>query len=326
MELLKLGISNSTRSTYRSAIRSYVKFATHFQCNMALPIDAQDIVLWITYLFTANLSIGTVRTYLYGIASWHIEEGHSSPLLASVHVWRCWKGMKRWKGDGEKKVRRPITTSLLSKVQQLMNMHKAYDRMIWAAYTLGTYGLLRLGEFTIRTNKDDRILCWRHIDWFTSSGERVPLLNGKVNENAQEYRVLLESSKTDPFRRGVTIRILAPTAVKAMKSHCNGLTITPLFNAPVFDMAADYANKQKCVPMNRDTVVKSIQAHLTQLGEIGQHYNGHSFRKGGAQTLAEANVATDTIQTMGRWTSDCYKLYISTPSQTITSAALALEP
>jgi hypothetical protein len=55
-------------------------------------------------------------------------------------------------------------------------------------------------------------------------------------------------------------------------------------------------------------------------------YNGHSFRKGGAQSLAEANVPSDTIQAMGRWTSDCYKLYISTPQHAITSAALALEP
>jgi hypothetical protein len=151
----------------------------------------------------------------------------------------------------------------------------------------------------------------------------VSLVNGKVNASAEEYRVLLEASKTDPFRRGVTVRILAPSAVKAMRSHCDGLPSAPLFNDPVFSVT----NKSnKSVPLDREAVVQSIKSHLLLIGEPASQYNGHSFRKGGAQSLREANVCDTTIQAMGRWTSDCYKLYITTPIQSITSAALSMEP
>ena len=234
--------------------------------------------------------------------------------------------MKRWKGDGSKRNRKPITTSILARIQPLLSTSIAYDRMMWAAYILGTYGLLRLGEFARTAGKDDRVLCWRHISWFTVAGERIPLVEGKVGERAVEYQVLLEASKTDPFRCGVTIRVLAPTAVKTMKAHCNGLVSAPLFNNPVFEMPRGASKEKQVKPLDRETVVQSVRAHLNKIGERMEEYNGHSFRKGGAQSLAEANVAADTIQAMGRWTSDCYKLYITTPPQAITSAALALEP
>lgn len=319
-----MGISNNTRSTYDSAKKQFMKFAKATNLTTTLPIDSQSVVLWITWLFASDLAVGTVRTYLYGLASWHVEEGHPSPLYTSHHVWRCWKGMKRWKGEGGKRIRLPITTSLLNQIKLRMRLDSSeQDRLMWAAFTLGAYGLLRLGEFTIRSNKDDRVLRWRHIDWYTASGTRVALVNGKVSDQAEEYRVLLEASKTDPFRKGVTIRILAPTAVHAMKSYCNKLIGPIAFNAPVFNNAT---SKNEWAPLHRDAVVKSIQLHLSALGKESSHYIGHSFRKGGAQSLAEAGVSSDVIQAMGRWSSDCYKLYISTPQHAITAAGLALEP
>ena len=74
------------------------------------------------------------------------------------------------------------------------------------------------------------------------------------------------------------------------------------------------------------TVVKEIRTLLSRLNLPAHRYNGHSFRKGGAQSLADAQVHRDIIQAMGRWSSDCYKLYITTPIEDVTSASLALEP
>jgi len=180
-----MGISNNTRATYASARRQYSIFAGVTGCRSRLPFDAQSIVLWITWLFASDLAVSSIRTYLYGLSNWHAEQGHPSPLHTSPHVWQCWKGMKRWRGDGNKKARLPVTTKVLARIQLLMKMNSAYDRMMWAAYTLGAYGLLRLGEFTVRSDKEDRLLCWRHIDWFTPTGERLPLVSGKVQISAK---------------------------------------------------------------------------------------------------------------------------------------------
>src|SRR5437899_1154953 len=99
-ELLKLGIAESTRGTYDSARRSYSQFARIYQCPSAPPIDACSVVLWMTWMFANELEASTVRTYLYGINNWHLEEGCLSPLKTqgSVQLWRCWKGIKRWRG------------------------------------------------------------------------------------------------------------------------------------------------------------------------------------------------------------------------------------
>jgi hypothetical protein len=325
-ELLKLGIAQSTRATYESACRSYIRFAECTGSPTKPPIDPQSIVLWMTWLFADNKAVSSVRTYLYGINSWHIEEGHPSPLRLTHHVWRCWKGMKRWKGDANERVRLPVTTKLLMRIKSTMQLESSIrDRMMWAAFTLGTCGLLRLSEFAVTSGREDRVLRWRDIQWFDSNEKQLPLLNGQVQSASAEYRVFIATSKTDPFRLGVSIRICAPIAVKAMRSYCNRLPFHPPFNGFLFDFGKAVSN-EKPLALSRDVVVSSLKSYLKLLGESAEKYNGHSFRKGGAQSLAEAGIPTDIIQVMGRWTSDCYKLYISTPARAITDAALALEP
>ena len=47
----------------------------------------------------------------------------------------------------------------------------------------------------------------------------------------------------------------------------------------------------------------------------------HSFRIGAATTAAAAGHPRWLIQAMGRWTSDCYKVYLRIPDQTRISVS-----
>ena len=54
---------------------------------------------------------------------------------------------------------------------------------------------------------------------------------------------------------------------------------------------------------------------------FGPDYTSHSFRIGGATAAAEAGVAPNIIQKLGRWKSDCFRIYIR-PSQEVLVDAL----
>ena len=48
---------------------------------------------------------------------------------------------------------------------------------------------------------------------------------------------------------------------------------------------------------------------------------GHSFRIGAASTAAAAGLPDWLIKVLGRWSSDCYQLYIHAPQNVLMSAA-----
>ena len=48
---------------------------------------------------------------------------------------------------------------------------------------------------------------------------------------------------------------------------------------------------------------------------------GHSFRIGAASVVADASLPDWLIKVLGRWSSDCYQLYVRTPQSTLESVA-----
>ena len=63
--------------------------------------------------------------------------------------------------------------------------------------------------------------------------------------------------------------------------------------------------------------MKLLTSLLSLVGLNSELYNGHSFRIGAATQAGTARIEDHLIQTLGRWSSDCYKRYIQTESVTI---------
>jgi hypothetical protein len=64
--------------------------------------------------------------------------------------------------------------------------------------------------------------------------------------------------------------------------------------------------------LSRKFFISHVKHILDKLGLSSEKYNGHSFRSGAATSAHKARFEDHLIQTLGRWSSDCYTRYIHT--------------
>ena len=67
------------------------------------------------------------------------------------------------------------------------------------------------------------------------------------------------------------------------------------------------------VPMTRSYFMGKVREVLSDLGLSARNYAGHSFQVGAAMTAAMVGIEDSLIQTLGRWRSSAYFLYIRIP-------------
>ena len=67
---------------------------------------------------------------------------------------------------------------------------------------------------------------------------------------------------------------------------------------------------QAGTPLTRTYLVEQLHAALQRMGLNHSCFNGHSFRIGAATTAAMQGLEDSLIQTLGRWKSDAFKMYI----------------
>ena len=77
---------------------------------------------------------------------------------------------------------------------------------------------------------------------------------------------------------------------------------------------------QSGVLLTRSSVTKLLRDSARSAGLPYRSLKGHSFRIGAASTAAAAGVPDWLIKVLGRWSSDCYQLYIRTPESVLLSA------
>ena len=119
--------------------------------------------------------------------------------------------------------------------------------------------------------------------------------------------IRIKSSKTDPFRKGCFIHIglgrYPLCAVHAMMTYLAARGDAP---GPLFL----FANRQ---PLTRTSLTDWLRQIMTS-ARIPGNFSSHSFRIGAAAVAAHSGIPDHLIQTMGRWSSNAYQLYIRTPA------------
>ncbi len=131
-----------------------------------------------------------------------------------------------------------------------------------------------MGEFT-----------WSQSDR-TSDFKQWHLTRSSVIFQNDSLELTLPSSKTDPFRRGITLTIAVSdeACVKASLTNMFSRFPAPLL-APLFDLGYLYARTHVTEVLRRTLATLSIEGR----------YSGHSFRRGAAISARRVGLSEEEI-------------------------------
>lgn len=311
-------IAPSTRRAYNTGWTCYQKYlllSNVCQGAGTLPVSEELLMTFAAHCFhDLHLSYGTIKLYICGVRFHVILSGLPNPFtdppsLDRLHL--VLKGIKRT-GTGPHSTRLPITIEILRALSTRLRtgLFSPYTNlMMETVCVIAFFGFLRCAEFT----------CYVTFD--PSSN----LCLGDVGFHDTHVILKLKQSKTDPFRKGVDIKLFCvagrpcPTCLLSEYIRVRNLAF------PSRCSGADslFLNSQGS-PLTRPVFLSLLKQALSAAGFTDSRYTGHSFRIGAATSAAAARIEDHLIKTMGRWVSDSYCRYIATPSSALSSAQIAL--
>ena len=119
-------------------------------------------------------------------------------VFHSPKIHRLINGSRRLRGEADTKERRPITKDLLLQMLPRLGQQTKKRATLYAAFCLAFAAFLRVGEFTYDAK-----------DLQAKDFRRWHLTRRSVRLYADHIELTLPASKTDPFRRGVTLTVAA---------------------------------------------------------------------------------------------------------------------
>ena len=268
-----------------------------------LPASELTLIYFASHL-AQTVSYDTVKLYLVAVQDLHRELNFPLHIQNMHRLQKVLTGIKRL-APSTKRDRFPITTQILTTIHNYL--HPALSTnldhiMLWAAFTLAFFGFLRASEFTCNGAFNPEVHLTSQDITFHPDMQSPSLM-----------RVKIKQSKTDPFRQGCTLTIAKSTSpicsVMAMKDYI--LQTQPPANRPLFTFS------QSGSWLTRSSLTKELRSILEQCGFSSTNFYSHSFRIGAATSAASAGIPSWLIKVLGRWSSDCYELYIKTPQSTI---------
>ena len=288
------GLAPKTRDGYNTGVRSYLNHCvTH--CNGSpFPATVPKLADWLGHLGTRRITYETMKKYMCGIRSHHVDLSYSSQeneVFAHPLLQRICKGARRRQGQAGRRERRPITRDVLLKMLARLDTNTPDGANMHAAFCLAFAGFLRVGEFTYTkadTQTDD------FGDWFVTRNH--------VSLGRDSLTLDIPASKTDTFRRGISIPIAATNdAACPLKSLRHLFTEYPAKGGtPLFQASGGFS---------RQHVTTTLRRLLLDIGIKGR-FSAHSFRRGAATWAEIRGIPGDQIRALGRWRSDSYLLYI----------------
>ena len=306
-------LATSTKKTYKAAERRYLDFCNKFAIT-PLPTSEATLCYFTACLGQQGISHNTIKTYLSGIQQIQITHGFND--LQMDHVPRLRQILKRVKveaGRAGKSAcsRLPITPSILRKIKTVWlgkSVVSFNSIMLWAASLTTFFSFCRSGEITVPS--EDQYDPNSHLSY-----SDVAVNDAKA---PSIISLRIKQSKTDQERAGTRVVIgktgddICPIDALLKYLSKRGDKSGPLFQW------------QDGSPLSKSQFVAEVRSALLAANLPARDFAGHSFRIGAATTAATAGLDDSTIQTLGRWKSSSYLLYIRLEPHRLASVASRL--
>jgi hypothetical protein len=200
------GLTSSTRWTYNTSQKSFVKFVAlnglYCKDGSFLPANQNATLQWICSL-AGRVQPRTIKQYIGHIKSLHIDADLPFKVLESPLVQCVIHGIKHVHGKKDRTPKQLITLPVLQKIVASFDLRYNAGIVMAAACCIAYASFLCCGKFTIgsliNTVKFDPT-------WDLTQGA-ITFLPDRAHTTSAVLTLML--SKTDPFWKGMSIHLAA---------------------------------------------------------------------------------------------------------------------
>jgi len=258
---------------------------------------------WLAMRFVATLAeevqVNTASSYWGQVQGWHLLE-HGVKIGAGMPLKRLsamLKGLRRIYGGSCRVVRRGIDAAKLRlAMDRVLNPRNPEHAAYRALLTLMFQGLLRGGDAV----PDGRFNAKVHL----TPADIVRL-------DADTLVMMIRPCKNTEHLTGKTCPLIIGAggelidAVYEMKHYMSLINVDQqhAHQRPLFTKADGKS-------ITVDDVRHMTRTLMHAVGEVASEFGAHSYRIGGASSLFAQGADPHVIRTMGRWSSDIWRIYV----------------
>ena len=313
LEALKACTADGNLGADTTGVRAWKSFCKRHGRAWARPVDPRAPAwvllqeeLWIMR-FVAELveqrpiQPSSARNYFGQASGWHQRE-YGLPFAGGLDLRRLKemvRGLRRLRDEPDAPIRRGVAPQQLQQgMDAAFPKGSAENANIRAALSTALQGLLRAREMCSEEGKGHR------PDMDLARGDIATLTSDR-------FGFFMRPAKKMRQGKGKTVPIVigaGGTFVDAHAEVCEMLRLDPTpagqeATTPMF-------RRPDGSPFTTAYVRELVRIVMAACGEDPSQFGAHSLRIGGATALLAAGADPIHIKTMGRWSSDCWRLYV----------------
>lgn len=291
-QLLRKSLQPSTVKQYQAIwnnVRSFMN--KELARDVCLPLDANTLGLYITWLYSLELKASTIRTHVSAISFVHKMRCLCDPTSV-FYIRKLLKAVDRARPSYDRRL--PISVSLLNGLLSVVQSccDSSYEVVLYKAMMCTAYyACLRVGEIALSGNREN-ILNINQVAVSKSDGRMVSF-----------EITFIDYKHSDGSFPKLQIREVLDKTFCPVKCLADYLSRRGKCSGALF-----VKSDNKLVLRNNFLMV--LMRCFLLLHIPSDNFNTHSFRIGRCTDLAIQGFSTEQLRQIGRWRSDAFMVYV----------------